>query len=126
MVQGGLLTVHPESIHGGGEAPGGDSSLRQGAGKRSSGAPDLGSAAAAEQRRDREKGFPLRGFHVTRIIWAKGAARGPGGPLARPQHTALREGSGGPGGSLWPPSVILEASVSLIFYWIFPELLEHF
>ena len=65
MVQGGLLTVHPGSIHGGGEAPGGGSSLWQGARKRSSGAPDLGSAAAAEQRRDREKGFPSRGFHVT-------------------------------------------------------------
>ena len=58
MVQGGLLTVHPGSMHGGGEAPGSGSSLRQGAGKRSSGAPDLGSSAAAEQRSDREKGFP--------------------------------------------------------------------
>ena len=80
MVQGGLLTVHPGSIHGGGEDPGGGSSLRQGAGKRSSGAPDLGSAAAAEQRRDREKGFPSWGFHITRIIWAKEAARVPSGP----------------------------------------------
>src|SRR3954462_1976871 len=62
MVQGGLLTVHPGSVHGGGEAPGGGSSLRQVAGKRSSGAPNLGSTAAAEQRRDREKGFPLSGF----------------------------------------------------------------
>ena len=52
MVQGGLLMVHPGSIHGGGEAPGDDSSLRQGAGKRSSGAPDLGSATAAEQSRN--------------------------------------------------------------------------
>ena len=50
MVQGGLLTAHPGSVHGGGEAPGGDPSLRQGAGKRSSDAPDLGSATAAEQR----------------------------------------------------------------------------
>src|ERR1041385_2854982 len=64
MVQGRLLTVHPGSIHGGGEAPGGGSSLRQGAGKRSSCAPDLGSTAAAEQRRDRKKGFPSRGFCV--------------------------------------------------------------
>ena len=64
MVQGGLLTVYPASIHGGGEAPRGDSSLRQGAGKRSSGAPNLGSAAAEEQRRDREKGFSLRKFPV--------------------------------------------------------------
>src|SRR4051812_35180736 len=39
MVQGGLLMVHPGSIHGGGEAPGGGSSLRQGAGKRAPGAP---------------------------------------------------------------------------------------
>src|SRR3954466_14185292 len=71
MVQGGLLTVHPGSIHGGGEAPGGGSSLRQGAGKRSPGAPDLGSAAAAEQRKDHEKGFLLWGFRVTENIWAK-------------------------------------------------------
>ena len=60
-----LITAHPESIHGGGEAPGGRSSLQQGVGKRSAGAPDLGSAAATEQRRDREKGFCLRGFRVT-------------------------------------------------------------
>src|ERR1041385_7516936 len=65
MVQGGLLTVHTGSIHGGREAPGGGSSLRQGAAKGSSGAPDLGSATAAEQRRDREKGFRPRGFLVT-------------------------------------------------------------
>jgi hypothetical protein len=68
MVQGGLLTAHPGSVHGGGEAPGGDPSLRQGAGKRSPDAPDLGSAAAAEQRRDREKGFCLQGFCVTENI----------------------------------------------------------
>ena len=49
MVQGGLLTAHPGSAHGGGEAPGDDPSLRQGAGTRSSGDPDLGIATAAEQ-----------------------------------------------------------------------------
>ena len=48
--KGGLLTAHPGSAHGGGETLGGDPSLRQGAGKRSSDAPDLGSATAAEQR----------------------------------------------------------------------------
>src|ERR1041385_5224870 len=78
MVQGGLLTVHPGSVHGGGEAPGGGSSLRQGAKKRSSGAPDLGSTAAAEKRRDGEKGFPSRGFHVTEIYMDEGGQ--PGGP----------------------------------------------
>ena len=49
MVQGGLLTAHPGSAHGGGEAPGDRSSLRQGAGTWSSSDPDLGIAAAAEQ-----------------------------------------------------------------------------
>ena len=67
MVQGRLLTDHPGSVHGGGEALGGQSSLRQGAGKRYAGAPDLGSTAAAEQRRDREKGFFPLGLCVTEI-----------------------------------------------------------
>ena len=67
MVQGKLLMTHPGSVHGGGEAPGGQSSLREGAGKGPAGAPDLGSAAVAEQRRDREKGFYLRKFPVTEI-----------------------------------------------------------
>ena len=49
MVQGGLLTAHPGSDHGGGEAPGDQSSLRQGVGTRSPGDPDLGIATAAEQ-----------------------------------------------------------------------------
>src|SRR3954464_1392866 len=71
MVQGRLLTDHPRSVHGGGEAPGGQSSLRQGAVKRSAGAPDLGSAAAAEQRRDREKGFCLRKNTVTENIYRR-------------------------------------------------------
>src|SRR3954466_15055029 len=65
MVQGGLLTDHPGSVHGGGEAPGGRSSLRQGAGKRSAGGLDLGSSTVAEQRRYCEKGFYLRSFPVT-------------------------------------------------------------
>ena len=76
MVQGGILTVHPGSVNGGGEAPGGDSSLQQGAGKRSSGAPDLGSAAAAEQRTDREKGSRLGVFVSRGINRRRGAARG--------------------------------------------------
>ena len=50
MVLGRLLTTDPGGVHGGGEAPGGDPPLRQGAGKSSPGAPDLGSAAAAGQR----------------------------------------------------------------------------
>ena len=54
MVQGGLLTAHSGSVHGDGEAPGGESSLRQGAGAASPGSPDLETAAAAVQRGDRE------------------------------------------------------------------------
>ena len=62
MVQGGLLTAHPGGVHGDGEAPGGESSLRQGAGTGSPGSPDLETAAAAKQRGDREKGICSEGF----------------------------------------------------------------
>src|ERR1041385_5477146 len=86
MVQGILLTEHPGSVHGGGEAPGGQSSLRQGAGKGPDGAPDLGSSGAAEHKRDCEIGFCLRKFPMVENKKAKGAARGatrgPGAPLA--------------------------------------------
>src|SRR3954462_4638977 len=78
MVQGKLVTRHPGSIHGGEETPGGRPSLRQGAGKRSSGAPNLGSAAEAEQRRDREKGFCLRRFQADGEYIGEGGQ--PGGP----------------------------------------------
>ena len=57
MVKGELLTTHPGSGQGDGEAPRGGSSLRQGAGTGSPDSPDLEMAVAAEQRRDREKGF---------------------------------------------------------------------
>ena len=49
MVQGGLLTAHPGSAHGGGEAPGDQSSLRQGAGIGSSGDPNLGIVEMVER-----------------------------------------------------------------------------
>src|ERR1041385_3496425 len=131
MVQGKLLTSHPGSIHGGEETPGGRPSLRQGAGKRSAGAPDLRSAAAAEQRRDREKGFCPRGFRVTENIEAKGGSqrwtRGP----RRPPGAA--PGGGAPGvrpGPPWLPSgptrALREASFTLIFYLIFPEFMSTF
>src|SRR3954467_9512734 len=62
MVQGGLLTAHPGSVHGYGWSPGGGVSFRQGGGAGSPGSPDLETAAAAEQRGFRKKGFRLRGF----------------------------------------------------------------
>src|SRR6187399_3646082 len=105
MDQEGLLTTHPGSVHGGGEAPGGGSPLRQGAGKSSPGAPDLGSAAAAEQRRDREKGFRPRGFRDARSIYAKGGhQKRRGGPRRPPR--AARGGAAWAGrlGCPWLPS----------------------
>ena len=68
MVQGGLLTAHPGSAHDGGEAPGGDPSLRQGAEKGSSDAPDLGSATAEEQRWKSRCGVLLEGFRNEEVI----------------------------------------------------------
>src|SRR3954462_4978144 len=97
MVQRKLLTAHPGSVHDGGEAPGGRSSLPQGAGKRSAGAPDLGSAVAAEQRRDREKGFSPRKFHVTSILPLSGV---PSGVQAAPWRGPTL-GRAGPLAPLW-------------------------
>ena len=62
MVQGGLLTAHPGGIHGDGGAPGGDSSLWQGARTASPGSPDIETAEAAVQRGDREKDLYIRDF----------------------------------------------------------------
>ena len=64
MVQGTLITTHPGGFHGDGGAPGGESYLRQVAGTASPGSHDLETAAAAEQRRDQEKGIDPEGFHV--------------------------------------------------------------
>src|SRR3954464_8266571 len=62
MVQGGLLTAQPGGVDGYGWSPGGGSSFRQGAGAASLGSPDLETAAAAVQRRDRRKGIRIRVF----------------------------------------------------------------
>ena len=48
MVQGGLLTAYPGGDHGGGEASGGQSFLRWGAGTGSSGDPEMEIAAATK------------------------------------------------------------------------------
>src|ERR1043165_3687879 len=102
MVQGGLLTAHPGSVHGDGEALGGESSLGQGAGTASPGSPDLEMAAAAEQRRDREKGSLPRVSMTGCKYRRKGAARGPPGspsaPWARPHPRSRHQGAWGPSG----------------------------
>ena len=79
MVQGGLLTTHPRSVHGDGGASGGESSLRQGAGAASPDSADLEMAVAAEQRRDQEKGLAPEGSSTGAKYRRKGAARGPPG-----------------------------------------------
>src|SRR3954465_2593884 len=102
MVQGGLLTSHPGSVHGNGEAPGGGSSLRQGAGTGSPDSPDLETAATVEQRRDREKGFYPECFGAREIYRLRGADGGPPGsssaPWERPIPRARHQGAWAPGG----------------------------
>ena len=62
MVQGGLLMAHPGGDHGDGEASGGQSSLRQGAGTGSSGDPEIGIVTAMEQWTKSRNGALLEGF----------------------------------------------------------------
>ena len=62
MVQGKLLTMHHGGDHGDGEASGGQSSLRRGAGTASPGDPEIGIAAAAEQWTKSRNGAPPEGF----------------------------------------------------------------
>src|SRR3954462_15061222 len=60
MVQGGLLTAHPRSVHGYGWSPGGGVSFRQGARAASPGSPIL----KRRRRRNRE-GFTKKGS----VLW---------------------------------------------------------
>src|SRR4051812_3352104 len=126
MVQGRLLTHHPGGVHGGGEGPGGDPPLRQGAGKSSPGAPDLGSAAAAKQRCDRGKGSRPEGFETCFKYTPKGGVgrhQGrPGGPTARPRGGG--RATRAPRPLVAPLRLIFgvpEGSETLIFYIFFLE-----
>src|ERR1041385_7515762 len=106
MVQRKLLTSHPGSIHGGEETPEGPPSGR---------VPGRGllvlPISKARRRRNRgeiaKKGSVLEGF-ASRIIYrrrgaARGATRGPGGPLARPAPGARHQGAWAPGGGPLAP-----------------------
>src|SRR4051812_16136692 len=118
MVQGGLLTVHPGSIHGDGEAPGGGSSLRRVPGRGLLVLPIL----EARRRRNRveiaKKGSCLGVFASRGKNRRRGAARGPPGVQAAPwRGPTLGRAGRAPGalvGPLCPPSVIPEASSTLI------------
>ena len=130
MVQRGLLTAHPGSDHGDGGAPGGDSSLRQGAGT------GLLAIPRSESRRRRNSGENRVTEVLPRVFGAgvinrpKGGARG-----ASPDQVARWCGhppgsaSQAPGQGVAPLRLsfgLLESSVALIFYLIFLDFSEHF
>ena len=84
--------THPGGIHGDRGAPGGESSLRQGAGTASPGSPDFETAAAAEQRRDREKGLArFEGFRTRVNIGGRGQPWGHQGAQALVFYMVFRE-----------------------------------
>ena len=123
MVQGGLLTDHPRSVHGG-EAPGGHSSLR------------LTVLPIIEVRRRRnrgeiaKKGSVFGGFGTRGKYRPKGGQEGglggPGGHPARQPGGAHPQCVWTPGGPLWPYIGALEGSVSQIFYIYLWEFFGHF
>src|SRR4051812_24806068 len=111
MVQGRLLTTQPRGVHGDGGAPGGDSSLRQGARTTSPGSPDLETTETVVQRGDREKTCIL-GVSSTGVLYRRrgqpGAPPGSHAPPARPGPRARHQGAWVPGGGpLAPPTGVL-------------------
>ena len=109
MVQGRLLTTHPGGVHGGGEAPDGDPPLRQGAGKSSPGAPDLGSGGGGGTEMRSRKRVPVPRVSKDALnICQRGApdgARGAQAPPRRGPGGARRQGAWSPGAPL-PPAVL--------------------
>ena len=109
MVQGRLLTSHPGGVHGGGEAPGGDPPLRQGAGKSSPGAPDLGSGGGGGIEMRSRKRVPVPRVSKDALnICQRGASAEPRGAQAPPG--AAQGGGGAPPGRLepwWPPPQVV-------------------
>ena len=131
MVQGRLLTTHPGGVHGGGEAPGGDPPLRQGAGKSSPGAPDLGSGGGGgTEMRSLKRVFVSRVSGRDVNICQRGAPDGARGAQAPPRRGQEGGRVGRPLGlplaPLWPHFWRVEASGALIFYIFFPEFFWQF
>src|SRR3954465_6019624 len=125
MVQGGLLTDHPGSVHGGGEAPRGHlppagcreevfwcsrSWKRGGGGTESRSRKRVLSSRVSKDGEYIGEGGP-----------ARGATRGPGAPLAWPSPWSRQVAAWGPGGS---HLVLLRGSGMFRhadFYLIFPN-----
>ena len=103
MVKGRLLTSHPGGVHGGGEAPGGDPPLRQGAGKSSPGAPDLGSGGGGGTEMRSRKRVPVPRVSKDALnICRRGAPDEARGAQAPPPGAAR---GGAPPGRLGPPGL---------------------
>src|SRR3954467_13416641 len=107
MVQVGLLTAHPGSVHGYVWSPGGGVSFRQGAGAASPGSPDLEMAARWNREGFAKKGS-LLGVSTPRYKYRRrgeprGPTRQPGGLLARPRVGPRQRPSWLLGGAPPPP-----------------------
>src|SRR6187401_74439 len=130
MVQGRLLTSHPGGVHGDGEAPGGDPPLRQGAGKSSPGAPDLGSGGGGGTEMRSRKRVPVSRVSGDALnICQRGAsdeARGAQAPPRRGQGGRTTRAPGALVGPLRLCFGCLVASGTLIFYIIFPDFFWQF
>src|SRR6187399_3384922 len=104
MVQGRLLTTHPGGVHGGGEAPGGDPPLRQGAGKSSPGAPDLGSGGGGGTEMRSRKRVPVSRVSGDALnICQRGASAEPRGAEAPPRRGPGGRAPRAPGALVPPP-----------------------
>ena len=104
MVQGRLLTTHPGGVHGGGEAPGGDPPLRQGAGKSSPGAPDLGSGGGGGTEMRSRKRVPVPRVSKDALnICQRGAPDGARGAQAPPRRGPGGRPARAPGALVPPP-----------------------
>ena len=123
MVQGRLLTTHPGGVHGGGEAPGGDPPLRQGAGKSSPGAPDLGSGGGGGTEMRSRKRVPVPRVSKDALnICQRGAPDGARGAQAPPRRGRVGGAPPGRQEPCCPPRLSFgrkEGSGTLIFYIIF-------
>ncbi|KAE8797042.1 hypothetical protein D1007_27828 [Hordeum vulgare] len=120
MVQGGLRTTSPGSVHGGGEAPGGQSSLRQGAGKS---LLTLPISEALRRWNDGEICYSKKYARVSSRDskyrpkeGTRGGGTHPYDLLVRPRAWPREKAAWEARAPLWPSFGDPEASVSLIFY----------
>ena len=93
-------------VHGGGEAPDGDPPLRQGAGKSSPGAPDLGSGGGGTEMRSQKRVPVSRVSGDALNIWQRGASEEPRGAQAPPRRGPGGRAARAPGALVPPPAIL--------------------